>query len=128
GNMYSREATQDMDWRTRQLGERDVKFSNLVSILVARVLHIGIHNERIARDYVVGGKLQVAVFKLRIAQPKTKRIQRLALEVAISAVCHCVVFKRRQLIHARVEGHRQTSRWVVRARDGFRNGCSTFLT
>src|SRR5437868_732638 len=40
--------------------------------------------------------------ELRITQPKSKRVERLSFEVSVSAVCHRLVFKGRELIHALV--------------------------
>ena len=69
----------------------------------------------------------MAVREFRIAQPKPKRVEGLSFEVSVSAVCHRVVFKRRELIHALIEGYRQPPGRVIPAGQGLGDGASPFF-
>src|SRR5438270_8514768 len=69
----------------------------------------------------------MAVREFRIAQPKPKRVEGLSFEVSVSAVCHRVVFKRRELIDALIEGYRQSPARVIPAGQGLGDGASSFF-
>src|SRR6266436_3164974 len=70
----------------------------------------------------------MAVGESRIAQPETERVKRIAPEVTVSTILHRVVFKGRELVNTLVEGHWQTTGWVVHAGQCLGNGASTFFS
>src|SRR6202044_2479536 len=85
---------------------------------------VGYRNGDIQRIAGIDWRLRYShrvILELRIAEAVSERPERLALEVAISAPFHRVVFERRQLLHILVECDRQTPGRIVSAAQGLGN-------
>ena len=108
----SLEAAQAADRGAVTRPARHVHLHDLVAVARRRVLHRGADLGARRRSL----RAQIGVGETGVAQAEAEGVERRAAEVAVRASLHRVVRERRQLIRARVEGHGQTARRVVRAR------------
>src|SRR5205807_5059051 len=104
------------------------KLYDFITLSVISILHLHVHIEGIACVQFCGGELQVAVFKLRIAQAIAEGIKRFPVEVPERTVPHRIVFKRWQLLDTFVEGHGQAASWIVFSRKSLSNRSSAFFS
>ena len=107
------EAAQGAQRRSRHTREAEVKLRNLIACLLSGIRNCHFRRQRgTCIDRSLGKRL-ILVRESCVAQAIAKRVQRLALEVAIGAVLHRIIFEGRQLIQSGVERHRQPARGII---------------
>src|SRR5689334_18956178 len=104
--MNAFESTQSNARSTLDIRELEVELHNLVSSKLAGIGRCHVGAVRLSRGYRSARHTEIAVTELRVAQAVSKRIERLAGEIAVRPVGHPVVLKVRQLIDSRIEGDR----------------------
>ena len=108
----------------RDVGVRwsEVELGYFVTCALAGVFDVGLDGEGVAGVKSRGGELHVGVGEGGVAEAVAESVERLALEVAVGAVRHRVVFEGGKLVEAGVEGDGETATGVVLAGEGFGDG------
>ena len=91
--MDALEPTQSDARGSLDIGKFEIKLDNLVSRCFASIGHRDIGGNGLSGIHSLRRQVEIAVAKLRIAEPITERIQRLAIELPVGPICHPVVFK-----------------------------------
>ena len=105
----------------RHIGEAQIELRHFVAGDLPGIGHRNIGGKWIAGLDGVGRHGQSAVSEGGVTQAVAEGIERLALEVAISAALHRVIFKGRKLVDAGIERDRQASGGIVAAGESLRH-------
>src|SRR6266566_1536020 len=92
--------------RRRSRHVSDVKLHHFIAGTFSSLSNCDFHGDVFSGLHLFRSR-ELGVCKSRVAQPVTKRKQRLALEVAVRAAGHSVVLERWELSHGFVEGYRE---------------------
>src|ERR671931_676375 len=92
-------SAKSMDGRAWNVGELEVELHDFISSNLSGIGHRNGRVQRIARVDGMIWKIQIAVAECRVTESVPERPERLALEVAVRAAFHRVVFEVRQLVH-----------------------------
>ena len=84
------------------VGRGEVELGDLVAGALAGVLYVGFDGEGVAGVEGGGGELEVGVGEGGVAEAVAEAVERFALEVAVGAVGHGVVFEGREAGRATV--------------------------
>src|SRR6185437_10551175 len=91
--MNSFKSSKSNERSTLHFGELEIQLNHFISGDLAGIRNRDISSNRLPRSDTLLRHTQIAVAEFRVAEPIAKRIERLAGEVTIGAICHPVIFK-----------------------------------
>ena len=126
--MNALESAQCTGWRARDIGKPEVKLHYFITGNCSGIRDSDRSVQRISRLDRRIRQSEIAVAKGCITQPISELPERIALEVAVRAAFHRIVFKMRQLVNILVKCDRKASCRIVLAAQGLGDCCSALLS